>query len=114
MNAYTGSCHCGLIKFRLKTDIDYSVRCDCSICRKRGTIMVRCDANDLDIYEGKEHLSLYQFNTEIAKHYFCKHCGVYTFHKMRKLPDKYAINSGCLEGVDIFSLQTITIEGSKT
>lgn len=113
VGTYVGSCHCGLVKFRLKTDIGYSVRCDCSICKKRGTIMVRCDVNDLDIFEGKEHLSRYQFNTEIAEHYFCSRCGIYTFHKMRKLPDKFGVNAGCLEGVDVFTLKPIFIEGSK-
>lgn len=113
MNIYKGSCHCGYVKFRIKTDLSYSVRCDCSICRKRGTIMVRCNENDLDIYDGEDHLSLYRFNTNIAKHYFCKHCGVYTFHKMRKLPNKFGINVGCLEDVDVLSLEPIYIEGSK-
>ena len=108
-----GSCHCGLVKFRLKTDIGYSVSCDCSICKRRGTIMVRCDASDLDIIEGKEHLRLYRFNSNIAEHYFCSRCGIYTFHKMRKLPGKFAVNSGCLEGVDVLSLEPIIIEGSK-
>lgn len=113
MDTYKASCHCGSVRFQLKTDIGYSVKCDCSICRRRGAIMFRCEADDLEILEGKEHLSLYQFNTNIAEHYFCRHCGVYTFHKMRKLPDKYGVNSGCLEGVDIFSLEPVFIEGSK-
>ena len=75
--------------------------------------MVRCDESDLKILEGKDNLGLYQFNTNIAQHYFCKTCGIYTFHKMRKLPDKYGVNSACLEGVDSFALEPILIEGSK-
>ena len=74
--------------------------------------MVRCDENDLEIIEGEESLTLYQFNTKEAKHYFCKYCGIYTFHKMRKYPDKYGINAGCLEGVNVFNLQPILVEGS--
>lgn len=113
MKTYEGSCHCGSVKFRAKTDINYSVRCDCTICRRRGAIMLRCEADDLEVLEGEEHLILYQFNTKVAKHYFCRFCGVYTFHRMRKLPDKYGVNSGCLEGVDILSLEPIFVEGSK-
>ena len=75
--------------------------------------MVRCDEKDLDILQGKEHLNLYQFNANIAQHYFCSLCGIYTFHKMRKLPNKYGVNSGCLEGVNPLSLQPVLIEGSK-
>jgi hypothetical protein len=75
--------------------------------------MVRCDENDLEIIEGQESLTLYQFNTKVAKHFFCRHCGIYTFHKMRKLPDKYGINAGCLENVNVFDLQPALVEGSK-
>ena len=75
--------------------------------------MVRCNKNDLEVIEGLTKLSIYQFNTNIAEHYFCKICGIYTFHKMRKLPDKYGINAGCLNEVNIFDLEPVTIEGSK-
>ncbi|ANI79539.1 GFA family protein [Sphingobium sp. EP60837] len=53
--------------------------------------MFRCDEADLQILSGQDALSTYQFNTRVAVHYFCRHCGVYTFHKMRKLPDKYGV-----------------------
>lgn len=74
--------------------------------------MVRCDAEDLVILEGANDLSRYQFNSHVAEHYFCKRCGVYTFHKMRKFPDKYGVNAGCLEGIDVFALEPAFIEGS--
>lgn len=113
MRTYRGSCHCEAVKFTIKTDLEYSVRCDCSICRRRGAIMVRCDQNDLEIQTGQEQLTEYRFNTNVAIHCFCGRCGVYTFHKMRKLPDKYAINVGCIDGIDLLALRPIVIEGSK-
>ena len=75
--------------------------------------MVRCDQRNLEIQTGQTQLSEYRFNTKVAIHYFCKNCGVYTFHKMRKLPDKYAVNAGCLDGVDLSALQPTFIEGAK-
>jgi hypothetical protein len=75
--------------------------------------MVRCDQNDLEIHSGEELLVDYQFNTNVAVHQFCGRCGIYTFHKMRKLPDKYGVNAGCLDDVDLSALQPIFIEGSK-
>ncbi|MEP7350902.1 MAG: GFA family protein [Sphingorhabdus sp.] len=113
MKTFRGSCHCEAVKFTIKTDPEYSVRCDCSICRRRGAIMVRCDQNDLDIQTGQQLLTKYRFNTNVAVHYFCGRCGVYTFHKMRKLPDKFAINAGCIDGIDLSALRPILIEGSK-
>ena len=114
MEAYRGSCHCGAVTFTIKTDLAYSVRCDCSMCRRHVGVMVRCDQDDLEILTGREDLAEYRFNTKVAVHYFCKGCGVYTFHKMRKLPDKYGVNAGCRDGVDMSALRPIFIEGSKS
>lgn len=75
--------------------------------------MVRCDQDDLVIETGREQLREYRFNTNVAIHSFCGTCGVYTFHKMRKLPDKYAVNVGCIEGIDPATLRPTLIEGSK-
>jgi hypothetical protein len=62
---------------------------------------------------GEEHLSLYQFNTRTAKHYFCRMCGIYTFHRPRTNPGIYRVNVGCLEGVDPFSLEVGLNDGSS-
>ena len=39
---------------------------------------------DLEVIAGQEHLSLYQWNKQIAEHYFCALCGVYTHHRRRR------------------------------
>ena len=83
------------------------------MCRRRGAIMLRCDQSDLDVRTGRNLLTDYRFNTKVAVHQFCRRCGVYTFHKMRKLPDKYAINAACIDGIDLTALRPISIEGSK-
>ena len=75
--------------------------------------MVRCDSEDLVIDAGEEELTEYRFNTNVAVHYFCRLCGIYTFHRMRKFPDKFAVNAGCIEGIDLSSLNPQLIEGSK-
>lgn len=111
---YAGACHCGAVRFSIKTDLSYSVRCDCSMCRRRGTVMVRCDAADLTVISGRDLVREYRFGTGVAVHHFCGRCGVSTFHRMRKLPDKYAVNACCLDGVDGSALHPFLIDGSKT
>ena len=113
MQTYTGSCHCGEVTFKVKTDTSFSTKCDCSICRRRGGIILRCDEDDLEILTGNEHLSLYQFDSKEAEHYFCKHCGIHTFYRLRMLPDKFGINAGCLDEVDLTTLTPVLTEGSK-
>jgi hypothetical protein len=62
---------------------------------------------------GEDQLCLYQFNTRTAKHYFCKVCGIYTFHRPRTNPNVYRVNVGCLEGVDPLSLEVSINDGAS-
>lgn len=56
---------------------------------------------------GADHLLTYQWNKNIAKHFFCKNCGVYTHHKRRSDPNEISINFACLDDVDMPPEDTI-------
>lgn len=108
---HRGSCHCGAVKFevRLPNGLVNPSRCNCSMCRRRGAIVVAVPLDDLKITEGAGHLRLYQFNTRTAKHYFCSVCGIYTHHRRRSNPNEFGFNVGCLEGVDPFELAEVPV-----
>ncbi|HTK02933.1 MAG TPA: GFA family protein [Bordetella sp.] len=102
---HTGSCHCGAVKFEVATPLLPAIRCDCSLCRRRGALMSpSLLREDLRILSGEDALALYQFNTGAARHYFCKHCGIYPFHQTRTDPARWRVNLGCLDGVDVYGL----------
>jgi hypothetical protein len=105
------TCHCGSVELDLKIDgrLDKPRRCDCSMCRRRGAIVASVKLADLEIVKGGECISLYQFNTNTAKHFFCNNCGIYTHHQRRSSPDEYGYNVACLEGVNPFELENIPI-----
>lgn len=111
MSIYRGQCHCGKVKFEVDTDLDRVVRCNCSLCRRRSALMTYAHENDLRIIDGEDALGLYQFHTMQAKHYFCRTCGIYPFHRTRRFPDKYGVNIGCLEGVDPYNFEPELIDG---
>lgn len=108
---HQGQCHCGSVKFavRLPNGLVDTRRCNCSMCKRRGAVVASIELKDLSITAGEEVLSLYQFNTNIAKHYFCSKCGIYTHHQRRSNPQLYAINIACLEGVDPFVLKNVPV-----
>lgn len=58
-------------------------------------------------------LGLYQFGEETAEHYFCKRCGIYTFHVPGRFPGHYRANLGCVEGMDPFMLQADIFDGKS-
>jgi len=61
------------------------------------------------VVKGAEKLTLYQWNTKVAKHYFCSICGIYTHHQRRSNPRELGVNVGCLEGVDLFDLRDVSV-----
>lgn len=103
---HKGTCHCGAVEFEvhLPDGIVDPRRCNCSICRRKGAIAATVPLSGLRILKGEDALTLYQFNTRTAKHYFCSNCGIYTHHQRRSNPNQYGFNVGCLEGVDPFDL----------
>ena len=96
------TCHCGAVELAvtLSDGLNSKRRCDCSFCRRRGAVAVSAPLDGIRIVRGENALSLYQFNTGSAKHYFCRHCGIYTHHQRRSNPNEYGVNVACLDGVN--------------
>ena len=92
-----GACHCGAVKFTADVAEPLrGARCDCSICAMKGAVTVGTTLDGLEICQGQDLLTLYQFNTGVAKHWFCSLCGAYTFHQRRSDPETYGVNVACL------------------
>jgi len=100
------SCHCGavVLELSLPDGIVDPRRCNCSLCRRKGAIVGSVPLDGIRVMQGEQHLRLYQFNTKVAKHYFCGVCGIYTHHQRRSNPHLYGYNVGCLEGIDPYLL----------
>ncbi|NLP63290.1 GFA family protein [Paraburkholderia sacchari] len=109
-----GSCHCGAVRFEVRTALTPASRCNCSLCRRKGALMSPLfAASELTLVSGTDALTLYQFNTRVAKHYFCKHCGIYPFHQTRKDSALWRVNLGCLDGVDPYALEAGLNDGAS-
>ncbi|PHP26908.1 GFA family protein [Limimaricola cinnabarinus] len=96
------SCHCGAVELRLHLadGLNTARRCDCSFCRRRGAIAATVRLGELEVVRGAENLTLYQWGTKTAQHWFCATCGIYTHHRRRSNPNEYGVNVGALEGVN--------------
>ncbi|MET1025518.1 MAG: GFA family protein [Dongiaceae bacterium] len=112
MSSYTGSCHCGAVTFRIDAEIVELTTCDCSLCAKKNALMTKVHESALTILSGEDVLSLYQWNTKRAKHYFCSKCGIYTFHRKRAAPDHYGVNILCLDDFDHAAVPVRMTEGA--
>ena len=97
---YQGSCHCGAVQFQVETDFPELTTCDCSICSRKNAVMVKVHESRFKLLSGEQSLSEYRFHTHTAKHYFCRVCGIYPFHRKRVTPDFFGVNVFCLENFD--------------
>lgn len=97
-----GACHCGavVLEVTLSDGLRTARRCDCSYCRRRGAIAVTAPLGGVVVVKGQENLTLYQWNTMTAKHWFCMMCGIYTHHQRRSNPYECGVNVAILDGIN--------------
>ena len=68
-------------------------------------------AERFELLSGRDELTTYQFNTRVAKHTFCRHCGIHPFYVPRSDPDKIDVNARCLEAVDLSRVEVTHFDG---
>ena len=116
MNTYNGSCHCGGVTFTFDHGkIENGLRCNCSICRRKGAVMsdFTISPNDISFSVDISTLGKYQFDTKVAKHYFCKTCGIYPFHETLVNPGYFRVNLGCIDMIDTNSINVKVHDGKN-
>ena len=107
-------CHCGRIEAEINIkSLGKILRCNCSICKRKGAIMAMVNNEDFKIIKGKEFLKLYQFHSKVAKHYFCSICGIYPHHNPRINPAMTGFNLGCIDEFDTFELGEVIVNNGK-
>ena len=95
---YKGSCHCGIVQFEVKAPDHIEVEnCNCSICSMAGYLHLIVPKGNFTLLTGRSSLQTYTFNTGVAKHYFCKTCGIKPFYIPRSNPDGMDVNVNCLD-----------------
>ena len=105
------TCHCGEIEIQvdLKQDINELMRCNCSMCKRKGTMYTIVRKENLKIVKGETKIKTYQFNTKVAKHHFCSECGTHTHNLRRSDPNTYGVNMGCIDKIEVNELFSFKI-----
>ncbi|XP_057676404.1 centromere protein V isoform X2 [Corythoichthys intestinalis] len=94
---HTGGCHCGAVRFEVWNSPNLHVfDCNCSVCTKKQNQHFIVPKSNFTLVQGEDHLTTYTFNTHVAKHTFCKKCGVQSFYTPRSNPDGYGMRKNCL------------------
>lgn len=112
---YAGSCHCGKVSYDVDLAVDSAISCNCSMCRRKGTLLTFVPEASFSLKSGDEVLTDYLFNKHAIHHLFCSSCGVTSFAR-GVAPDgkkMVAINVRCLDGVELDALKIQKFDGAS-
>ena len=110
---YSGGCHCGKVRYEVKTDLGMIMSCNCSICSKKAYLLTFVPTGQFSLKTGEGELADYQFNKHVIHHRFCKTCGIQSFSDGVGPDGKamVAINVRCLDDVDVGALTVTPYDG---
>src|SRR5688572_20131577 len=113
---YSGSCQCGAVTFDVDTTIDKVISCNCSRCRRIGSLLAFAPKENFTLKSGEQELAEYTFNKQVIHHFFCASCGIQPFSNAvnpKTGAPTVAVNVRCLEGVDPDSFEVMKFDGAK-
>ena len=113
MAVHIGNCHCGKIEFQVETDLSDPVRCNCSFCACRGTLLQKVEAGQFTLISGDKDLSNYG-SRDFSDHFFCTTCGVHAFTRSTRNDESTVIISiACLHDVDLKTIEPRQFDGAR-
>lgn len=112
---YTGSCHCGAVRYEATLELNEVISCNCSICSRTGALLAFVPLDRFKLLSGADAQRDYQFGKKHIHHHFCQTCGIRSFAASAK-PDgteMRALNVRCLDGVDVSKLSVRFFDGKS-
>ena len=113
---YDGSCHCGRITFEVEGDIHDVSDCNCSLCRRRGTLMWFARREALTLKTPEADMATYTFNKHTIQHRFCANCGIYVFDEAtdpKSGEPMVVVNVRCLPDLNLSTLKINHFDGAS-
>lgn len=113
IKTYTGSCHCGKVRYEVTTALENLTQCNCSICSRAGYLMSFVQAESFKLLSGEAATTDYLFNKQRVHHLFCSTCGIrsYGWGTGKDGSKMYMLNVRCLEGVDPDAFEIKKVDG---
>jgi len=114
LTTHRGGCHCRRVVFEVDAPADITVQdCNCSLCRMSGFLHLIVPRQHFRLLSGQDSLAEYTFNTGVAKHLFCKVCGIKSFYIPRSNPDGIDVNVRCLDAGTVRNMTVEAFDGEN-
>lgn len=109
---HAGGCHCGAVRFEVRAPRRLTVqRCNCSICAMTGYEHLIVPAADFRLLTDPDAIAAYTFNTGVARHLFCRRCGIKSYYVPRSNPDGFSVNLRCLDRAKVDAVRYEDFDG---
>ena len=109
---HRGGCHCGRVRFEVEAPAMLEVTaCNCSICTMTAYLHLIVPGARFRLLTDPDELATYTFNTGVARHLFCRTCGIKSFYVPRSNPDGFSVNVRCLEPETIADMRVTPFDG---
>ena len=109
---HTGSCHCQKVRIEFESDLKEVMSCNCSICQRRGHLLVFGAESDFKLLTDESAITDYQWGKKSIHFQFCSTCGCAPFGRGAS-PNgpMVAVNARCLENVDLTKIPVVNYDG---
>lgn len=111
---HKGSCHCGKVAFEFAAELTGALRCNCSICARKGALLCAIPHQSLTLIAWGDDLGTYTFGNHAIAHRFCRGCGIHPFAEDVRDGGRGRsayININCVSGLDPSTLPIFDFDG---
>lgn len=111
-----GNCHCGAISFELDAELEWLTECNCSICRRLGTIWAHARIDQISIHKPEGSTTSYRWGDENLAFHTCKTCGCTTHWENLQPQDDsvMAVNVRLVDPVQTSDLRIRRFDGADS
>ena len=114
MKTYSGSCHCGAVRFEVTANITNAGACNCSVCGRVGWLTASVPPAQFKLKADADAQTSYQFLKKTMQHLFFSTCGVHAFGNYAgDDQEKVVVDLRCLDGLDVDALDLQKFDGKS-
>jgi len=112
----TATCHCGAIRLEVPRKPRTLTDCNCSICRRYGTLWAYYKTDEVRIVHARGAVDAYSWGDKTLRFVRCRHCGCVTHWEPLHPggPGRMGVNARNFEPVAVSSARIRHLDGAST
>jgi hypothetical protein len=111
----TGSCHCGAVQIEIPRKPRRLTSCNCSICRRYGTLWAYFDRSQVKISARRGATTGYSWGGKHLRFVRCAACGCVThWEAVDRARSRMGVNIRNFDPADVESVRVRRLDGAET